>query len=38
MHQITGEAVDNYREHLWGEEYAEGTIQKYLRDIRAFLT
>ncbi|MCM1025245.1 MAG: site-specific integrase [Roseburia sp.] len=36
MNQITGEAMDNYRKHLAEEEYAEGTIQKYLRDIRAF--
>nr|WP_297864085.1 tyrosine-type recombinase/integrase [uncultured Acetatifactor sp.] len=35
-HQITDEAVSRYQRHLSGEEYAEGTIQKYLRDIRAF--
>lgn len=37
-YQITDEKITNYRKYLTGEEYAEGTVQKYLRDIRAFAT
>lgn len=37
-YQITNEAIADYRKHLRGEEYSEGTVQKYLRDIRTFAT
>lgn len=37
VHMITEELVAGYREHLVREEYAEDTIKKYLRDIRAFM-
>ena len=37
-HQITKENVEAYHNHLLREEYAEGTVEKYLRDIRTFLT
>ena len=37
-YQITNEAITDYRKHLKEDEYAEGTIQKYLRDIQAFAT
>ncbi|MCI9144071.1 MAG: tyrosine-type recombinase/integrase [Lachnospiraceae bacterium] len=36
IHQITDEAVNRYRKYMSDEEYAESTIQKYLRDIQAF--
>nr|WP_296480216.1 tyrosine-type recombinase/integrase [uncultured Acetatifactor sp.] len=35
-HQITNEEITSYRRYLAEEEYADGTVQKYLRDIRAF--
>ncbi|MCI8801693.1 site-specific integrase [Acetatifactor muris] len=35
-HQITNEEITSYRKYLTEEEYADGTVQKYLRDIRAF--
>lgn len=37
MRMITSELMEGYREHLVREEYAEGTIIKYLRDIREFV-
>lgn len=36
MHQITEKDIDNYREYLKNREYGAATIEKYLRDIRAF--
>lgn len=37
LHRITREEVAGYREYLVREEYAQDTIQKYLRDIRALV-
>ena len=37
-HQITDNLISCYREHLLLEEYADSTVQKYLRDIRAFVS
>ena len=36
--RVTAEVIGKYREYLWREEKARGTIEKYLRDIRAFET
>ena len=36
-YQITEKMLDSYEEHLIQGEYAKGSIEKYLRDIRAFL-
>lgn len=36
-HQIFHEMIVSYRKQLLQEEYAESTVQKYLRDIRAFI-
>lgn len=36
-HQIDGNTISQYGEYLQREEYAESTVQKYLRDIRAFV-
>ncbi len=36
MRQITQERIEVYRQHLIEEEKSEITIEKYLRDIRAF--
>ncbi|MCI8800942.1 MAG: tyrosine-type recombinase/integrase [Lachnospiraceae bacterium] len=35
-HRIDSKMMDDYREYMRREEYTEGTIQKYLRDIRSF--
>lgn len=35
-HQINHEMITDYRKQLQQEEYAESTVKKYLRDIRAF--
>lgn len=35
-YQISEEIISSYHEHLQREEYMDGTVQKYLRDIRAF--
>ncbi|MCI9142814.1 MAG: tyrosine-type recombinase/integrase [Lachnospiraceae bacterium] len=37
-HLIDSKMMDDYREYMRREEYSEGTVQKYLRDIRAFAT
>ena len=37
-HRIDSKMMDDYREYMRREEYTEGTIQKYLRDIRSFAT
>ena len=37
-HQINYEMIAGYRKRLLQEEYAESTVKKYLRDIRAFIT
>lgn len=37
-HQMDRKAMIDYREYLQREEYSDGTIQKYLRDIRTFAT
>lgn len=36
MHYFTEEDICGYRKHLRREEYGEGTVKKYLRDIRAY--
>lgn len=36
-HQINEEIIADYRKQLQREEYAEGTVKKYLRDIQAFV-
>lgn len=37
MHYFTEEDIRSYRRYLQREEYGEGTVKKYLRDIRAFI-
>ena len=35
---ITRDAVQNFKQYLWEEEKSENTIEKYIRDVRAFMT
>lgn len=35
---ITRDAVQNFKQYLWEEEKSENTIEKYIRDMRAFMT
>ena len=35
-YQMTIEDISNYKEYLCHEEHSAGTIEKYLRDIKAF--
>ena len=36
-HQLTAERIASYERFLYGEERSSGTIEKYLRDINAFV-
>lgn len=35
-YKLTGQAIETYRAHLRREERAPATVEKYLRDVRAF--
>lgn len=37
-YQMTIEDISNYKEYLCHEEHSAGTIEKYLRDIKAFFS
>lgn len=36
MRKITGKTISDFKEYLLGEEKSEATIDKYIRDIKAF--
>ena len=36
MQKITRESIENFRRYLLGEEKAEATLEKYVRDVTAF--
>lgn len=35
---ITRDAVQNFKQYLWEEEKSENAIEKYIRDVRTFMT